>query len=114
MIVPHKRHAQFEPGLRGARDGFGLSALFRGDAGIGAGGIDQRDHRQSETVGHVEQALGLAIALGHCGAEIVLHARCGVVAFLLAHHSDGASAEAAKARDHGAILAIRDGRRPAA
>ena len=37
------RHAEIEAGLGRARDRFGLAALLGVDAGIGAGGVDQRD-----------------------------------------------------------------------
>ena len=89
---------QRETGLRRTRDRFGLSALFRADAGIGARRIDQRDHRQAETIGHVEQALHLAIPFRHRHAEIVLQPRFGVVALLMADDRDGAPAKPSEPR----------------
>ena len=52
-------------------------------------GIDQRDDGDPEPVGQAHQPDRLAIALGLGHAEIVLEARCGVVAFLMPeqHHA---------------------------
>ena len=46
----HQRHADVEAGLDGAGDGFGLAARLGFDAGIGAGGVDQGQHRHAEMV----------------------------------------------------------------
>jgi hypothetical protein len=54
--------------------------------GIGAGRVDQRDHRQAEPVGQVHQAHRLAVALGPGHAEIPFDPGCRVVALLVADH----------------------------
>ncbi len=72
------RHAKAQTAIGRARDGLGLAALLRSDAGIGAGGIDQAHHRKLEAVGHLHQPHGLAIAFGARHAEIVLDAALGV------------------------------------
>ena len=65
------RHPERQAAIRGTGDRLGLAALFGADAGIGAGRIDQRQHRQSEFVGQIHQPDRLAIALGPRHAEIV-------------------------------------------
>jgi hypothetical protein len=56
--------------------------------GIGAGRVDERDHRQAEPVGQVHQAHRLAVALGSCHAEIPLDPGGRVVALLVPDHDD--------------------------
>ena len=97
-------NAEAQLRLGRAGDGLGLAALFRLDARIGAGGVDEGDHRQPEAVGHLHQAHGLAIALGPGHAEIVPDAGLGVVALFLAHDADGLAAEAPEAADDGLVL----------
>ena len=58
-----------------------------------------------EAVGELHQALRLAIALGPRHAEIVLDARLGVVALLLAEHDDAAAVQPADAAHDGGVLA---------
>src|SRR5204863_87029 len=74
-------------------------------AGIGAGRVDQRHHRQLEAVGELHQAARLAIALGLGHAEIALHAVVGVGALLVAVHDAGAAVVPAEAADDRAVLA---------
>ena len=71
------RHAEIEAGLGRARDRLGLAALLGVDAGIGAGGVDQRQHRDVEAVGHLHQPHRLAVALRPRHAEIVLEPALG-------------------------------------
>ncbi len=68
------RHAELQAGVGRARNRLGLAAFLGADAGIGAGGIDQRQHRNVEAVGHFHQPHGLAIAFRPRHAEIVLQA----------------------------------------
>ncbi len=107
-------HADAQTGFRRARDRFGLAALLGANAGIGAGGVDQRDHRNFEVVGHVHQPHRLAIALRPRHAEIVLEPALGVGAFFVADDADALAAEAAEAADNGRVLAVACGRRRAA
>ena len=44
-----------EAGVGRACDRFRLAALLGVDAGIGAGGVDEREHRNAEAVGHFHQ-----------------------------------------------------------
>ena len=62
-------------------------------------------HRELEPVGEPHQALRLAVALGPRHAEIVLDARIGVVALLLAHDHDAAAVQPAEPADDGEVLA---------
>jgi hypothetical protein len=103
MVVDH-RGPQRQAALGRAGDGLGLAALLGADARIGAGGVDEGDHRQVEALGHVHQAHGLAVALGPGHAEVVLQAGGGVVALLVAHDHDRDAAEAAQAADDGLVV----------
>ena len=98
------RHAEIEAGFGRARDGFGLAALLRVDAGIGAGGVDQRQHRNVEPVGHLHQPHGLAVALRPRHAEIMLEAGFGGRALLVADDADALALEPAEAADDGLVL----------
>ena len=98
-------HAELEAGFGRARDGLGLAALLGADAGIGAGGVDQRDHRHVEAVGHLHQPHRLAVALRPRHAEIVLEPALGVGALLVADDADALAAEAAEAADDRVVLA---------
>ena len=66
-----------QAGVGRARDGFGLSAFLGADAGIGAGGIDDRQHGNAESIRHLHQPDRLAIALRPRHAEIMLDAGVG-------------------------------------
>ena len=101
----HVGHADAQAGLGRAGDGLGLAALLGADARIGAGGVDQRQHRNVEVVRHVHEPHRLAVAFGPGHAEIVLEPRVGVGALLLADDADGLAAEAAEAAHDGCILA---------
>src|SRR5690606_13668895 len=82
-----------------------LSALFGADARVSAGGIDQRQHRDAEPVGHLHQPRGLAVAFWPGHAEVVLDAALRVRTLLVAEDADAAAAEAAEAADDGGVLA---------
>jgi hypothetical protein len=71
-----------------ASNAFGLPALLGADAGVGAGGVDQCDHRQAELFGQLHAAQGLAVALGMGQAEVALDLFLRVAAFPVAdqHH----------------------------
>ena len=99
------RHAEIEAGLGRARDRLGLAALLGVDAGIGAGGVDQRQHRNVETVGHLHQPHRLAVALRPRHAEIVLEPALGGRALLVADDADALAAEAAEAADDRLVVA---------
>ena len=88
-----------------ARDRLGLSALLRRDARIGARGIDQRDHRNAEVVGHLHQPHRLAVAFGLGHAEIVLQPALGGRALLLSDDADALALEAAEAADDRVVVA---------
>jgi hypothetical protein len=86
-------------------DGFGDVAFFRGDAGIGAGGVDEADDGQTKFVGDAHEAKGLAVALGMGEAEVVADVFLGVVAFLVADDHDAFVADAGKSAEEGAVVA---------
>ena len=104
MMTRDDRHADLPGTSRCARDRLGLAALLGALAGIGAGGVDQRDHRQAEAVGEVHQPDRLAVALGPRHAEVALDARAGVVALLVADHHHGAVVEAREAAHHRVVV----------
>ncbi len=72
------RHAERQAGLGGPGDRLGLAALLGADARIGARGVDQRDDRDVEMVGHVHEAHRLAVPFRPRHAEIVLQAAVGI------------------------------------
>ena len=77
-----------------------------GDAGIGAGGVNEGDDGEAELVGEAHQAKGLAVAFGMGGAEIAEDVFLGIAAFLGADDDDAVVAEAGKAADHGAVIGV--------
>ncbi len=81
------------------------SAFLGPDTGIGAGRVDEAQHRQVEPVGEVHQPDGLAIALGSGHPEIVLQAGLDIMALLMADDRDGTAAKPAEAAQQGRILA---------
>ena len=94
-----------QAGVGGARDRFRLAALLGADAGIGAGGIDDRQHGNAESIGHLHQPDRLAVALGPRHAEIMLDAGFGGGALFLADHADALAAEAAEPAHQRFVLA---------
>ncbi len=87
-----------------ACDRFRHAALLGADAGIGAGGIDDRQHGNAETIGHLHQPDGLAIAFRARHAEIVLDAAVGGGALFLADHADALAAKTAEAAHQRLVL----------
>ena len=88
MMQCDQRHADLQTGFDRAGNRLGLSARFGFHAGKSAGGIDQSDDRQAETVGQMHQTLRLAVAFGLGHAEIMLDAAFGIVAAFLADDDD--------------------------
>src|SRR3990172_2041538 len=74
-------------------------ARQRMEAGA-SGGIDQRYHRNVEPVGHLHEPHGLAVALGHCHAEVVADAAFRVGALLVADRPDRAAAKSGEPPHH--------------
>ena len=99
------RRAELQARLGGAGDRLRLAARLRVDAGIGAGRVDQREHRHVETVGELHHAHRLAVALRPRHAEIVLEAGLRVLALLLREDRDRIAAKAAEAGDDRLVLA---------
>jgi hypothetical protein len=91
--------------IGGARNRFGLAAFLRADAGIGAGGIDDRQHGDAESIRHLHQPDRLAIAFGARHAEIMLDAGFGGGALFLADHANALAAKAAEPADQRFVLA---------
>src|SRR5579872_1156808 len=81
--VDDHRGAQTGEQLERRCDGFGLAALFRPDAGIGARGVDEGHERPLEFLGQPHDALSFAVALGMRHAEVAEQIVFGVTAFLL-------------------------------
>ena len=94
-----------EAGFGRAGDRLGLAALLGIDAGIGAGGVDERDDRQLEAVGEFHEPHRLAVALRPRHAEIVPEPALGVGALFLAEDADRLAAEAAEAADDRLVVA---------
>ena len=100
-----ERHPDLQAFLGRARDRLALPAFLGALAGIGAGGVHQRDDRQAEAVGHVHQADRLAVALGAGHAEVAEDARLGVVALFVADHHHRLIAEPGEAAHHRVVVA---------
>ena len=98
--TPSERQASVERAIASA-----CAAFLGADAGIGAGGIDDRQHGNAEAIGHLHQPDGLAIAFGARHAEIMLDAAVGGGALFLADHADRLAAEAAEAAHQRLVLA---------
>ena len=79
-----------------------MSALR--DAGIGAGGVDQRDHGQRETLGELHQPHRLAVALGLGHAEVAQHLLRHAASLLLADDHDRDTVEARHAADDRVVV----------
>ena len=87
-----------------AADGLGLAALLGVDAGIGAGRVDEGEHRQAELLGELHQAQRLAVALGLGHAEVARDFFLGVAALLVAEHHARRAVEAREAaHDRGVV-----------
>src|SRR5262249_56988437 len=94
-----------EAGLGRAWDGSGLPALLSADAGISAGGVNQRQNRNPEAAPHLHQPLRLAISLRPRHAEIVLKAAFGRRALLMPDDANAFAAKAAEATDDRDVVA---------
>ena len=101
------RHLQRQALLGRAGNRLGLAALLRLDAGKCARRVDQGHHRNPEPVGQLHQADRLAIALGLGHAEIVLEARGGVVALLMADQHHPAAVDPREAADDRGVVRKR-------
>ncbi len=95
MITADDRHGELKAAGDGTRDRLGLAPLLGIDAGVGAGRVDQGQHRQPEPIGEAHQPDRLPVALGPRHAEIVPDPLVRVGALLGADHHDRAPAEAA-------------------
>ena len=84
----NQRHADLQAHFGRAGNCLGLAAFFCALAGVGTGGVDQRDDRQSKTTGHFHQSNGLAVTFGARHAKVVVDARFGVMTFLMPNHHD--------------------------
>ncbi len=82
-----------------------MAAFFRVHAGKRAGGIDKRNDGQTETVGKLHEAHGLAIAFRPRHAEIMLNSRFGAGAFFLPKNADRTAAKPAETADDRGVLA---------
>ena len=86
------------------RDCFSLASFFGVDAGKGAGGVDQRDNRQTEAISERHQPHRLTIALRPGHAEIMAKPRFRIETLLLTHHANGAAAESSEAAHDGLVV----------
>src|SRR3546814_1207566 len=93
-----------------ARDRFGLAAFLGADARVRAGGVDERQQRQFEALGHLHQPQRLAVALRARHAEVAAHLGLGVAALLVADDHHAAAVDAAAAGDDGGDVGIAIGR----
>ena len=80
--------------------------LLRGHAGVGAGNVDETDHREAVPVRELHRAHGLPVALGVRHPEVATRALLDVTALLIAHEHHRLPAEAAEARDHRGVVAM--------
>ena len=89
-----------------ARDRLALAALFRADARVGAGRVDERHQRQAEALRQLHESQRLAIALGLRHAVVAPHALLRVASFLMADQHHRAPVEARRSADDGEIVAV--------
>ena len=85
-------------------DGRALAALFRTDAGLGAGGVDEGDDRDAEFLGVFHEALGFAVALGTGHTEVAAQVFAGIATFLMADDHHGAAIEPGEAADERFVI----------
>src|SRR5262249_46475731 len=97
--------AKLEGGVGRGSDGLGLAALLGADARIGAGGINQRENRNGETIGQLHQSRRLAIALRARHAEIVPDAALGGGTLLVADNAEALAVETTEAADDRLVVA---------
>ena len=99
------RHPKRQASVGGTGDRLGLTTFLGADAGIGAGGVDQRQHRKAETVRHLHQPHRLAVAFGPGHAEIMLEPGFSGRALFLAEDADAFAAKPAEPADQRLVLA---------
>ena len=90
------------------RDGFGLTALFGVDSGIGSRRVDEGEDRPAEILRPAASREGICDSppASPC-PKFRASALLGVAAFLVAHHHDGASVKSRKSGDQRRIISIR-------
>ena len=86
-------------------DGLGLTALFRANARIGAGGVNKGDDRQLELFRHLHKTERLAVAFRIWHAEIAVDLLLGIAPLLVADNHDRLAFEAGEAANYGVIIA---------
>ena len=85
-------------------DRFTLALLFGLKAGIGPGGIDERENRQAEAIGMIHQPHRFAVSTRSRHPEIAGDVLFGVAAFLMADQHHGSIAHPADTADQGLIV----------
>src|SRR4029077_15150605 len=86
--------------------GFGLSALFRAQAGIRAGSIHEGKDGAMEFFRYLHRAQRLAIALGVRHAEVAIHLLLGVPRFLVSDYHYVVAMKARHAANDGGIVGV--------
>ncbi len=86
-------------------DSFGLSPLFRSQAGISAGNIDQGNDRPAPLFSKTHNAEGFAIAFGIRLSEIAIDALLGFAALLGSDDYHFPAIEARHTGDDGRVVA---------
>ena len=78
--------------------------LFGGHTGVGARRVDERDDREAEPLGDLEDSdrLQVALRIGH--AELALEALLDVAALLVTDQCDRSAVERAETRDQGSVV----------
>src|SRR2546426_8243398 len=87
-----------------AADGCRLAALLGVDPRVGAGRVDEGEHRERELLGQLHQAQRLAVALGLGHAEVAQDLLLGIAALLVADDHAGRVAEARQAADDRGVV----------
>src|SRR6516225_5472777 len=75
------------------------------DAGIGAGGVHQRNHRDAKAVCHFHQPDSLPITLRTCHSEIMFEAALCVRTLFMADDADAFTAETTEPTDNRCVVA---------
>ena len=81
-----------------AGDRLGLAAGLGLDAGVGAGRVDQADHREVALLGQLHEAQGLAVSLRAGHAEVALDVFLDGAALLVADEHDAVVVRAWRSR----------------
>src|SRR5690606_41270340 len=90
----HDRDVQARHLAQVARDGLRLPALLRADAGVGAGGVDERDDRTAELVRKLHEPECLAVPFGMRHSEVAPQVLLHVAALLVTDQHDGLAVQA--------------------